>query len=74
MSGHERLDSSFREPERLDLFMARANAAYYAGPDPLGGFATAPDGSNRIFETRNIVAGNEMAHHALMKALADARA
>ena len=22
-------------PERLDHFMARANAAYYAGPDPL---------------------------------------
>ena len=29
--------------ERLDAFMARANAAYYAGPDPLGGFATAPE-------------------------------
>jgi SAM-dependent MidA family methyltransferase len=31
------------QPERLDAFMARANAAYYAGPDPLGGFATAPE-------------------------------
>ena len=29
--------------ERLDDFMARANAAYYAGPDPLAGFATAPE-------------------------------
>jgi SAM-dependent MidA family methyltransferase len=29
--------------ERLDAFMARANAAYYAGPDPLAGFATAPE-------------------------------
>ena len=28
-------------PERLDHFMARANAAYYAGPDPLAGFTTA---------------------------------
>jgi SAM-dependent MidA family methyltransferase len=27
----------------LDAFMARANAAYYAGPDPLAGFATAPE-------------------------------
>ena len=30
-------------PERLDHFMARANAAYYAGPDPLAGFTTAPE-------------------------------
>jgi len=29
--------------ERLDRFMARANAAYYAGPDPLAGFTTAPE-------------------------------
>ena len=29
-------------PERLDVFMARANASYYAGPDPLAGFTTAP--------------------------------
>ena len=29
--------------ERLDVFMARANAAYYARPDPLGGFTTAPE-------------------------------
>ena len=29
--------------ERLDAFMARANAAFYAGPDPLAGFATAPE-------------------------------
>jgi len=29
--------------ERLDAFMARANAAYYARPDPLGGFTTAPE-------------------------------
>lgn len=30
-------------PERLDRFMVRANAAYYAGPDPLGGFTTSPE-------------------------------
>jgi len=29
--------------ERLDAFMARANAAFYAGPDPLAGFATSPE-------------------------------
>lgn len=31
------------QPERLDAFMARANAAYYAGPDPLAGFTTSPE-------------------------------
>ncbi|MBV8703110.1 MAG: class I SAM-dependent methyltransferase, partial [Acetobacteraceae bacterium] len=30
-------------PERLDRFMARANAAYYAGRDPFADFATAPE-------------------------------
>ena len=29
--------------ERLDAYMARANAAFYAGCDPLAGFATAPE-------------------------------
>ena len=29
--------------ERLDAFMARANAAFYAGADPLAGFATSPE-------------------------------
>ncbi len=29
--------------ERLDRFMARANAAYYAGPNPLAGFTTSPE-------------------------------
>lgn len=29
--------------ERLDHFMSRANAAYYATPDPLAGFTTAPE-------------------------------
>ena len=29
--------------ERLDAFMARANAAFYAGGDPLAGFATSPE-------------------------------
>ncbi len=29
--------------ERLDAFMARANAAYYAGSDPLAGFTTSPE-------------------------------
>ncbi|WP_173576259.1 class I SAM-dependent methyltransferase [Acetobacter fallax] len=30
-------------PERLDAFMARANAAYYAGRDPFADFVTAPE-------------------------------
>ncbi len=30
-------------PERLDRFMARANAAYYAARDPFADFATAPE-------------------------------
>jgi myo-inositol-1(or 4)-monophosphatase len=37
-----------------------------------GGFATAFDGSNRIFETRNVVAGNEVAHATLKDLLAKA--
>jgi NADH dehydrogenase [ubiquinone] 1 alpha subcomplex assembly factor 7 len=31
------------KPERLDHFMARANAAYYAGRDPFADFTTAPE-------------------------------
>jgi len=31
------------EPERLDQFMARANAAYYARCDPFADFTTAPE-------------------------------
>jgi NADH dehydrogenase [ubiquinone] 1 alpha subcomplex assembly factor 7 len=31
------------EPERLDRFMARANAAYYATHDPFADFTTAPE-------------------------------
>ena len=30
-------------PERLDAYMARANAAYYAGRDPFADFTTAPE-------------------------------
>ena len=30
-------------PERLDAFMARANAAYYANNDPFADFTTAPE-------------------------------
>ena len=30
-------------PERLDVFMARANAAYYANHDPFADFTTAPE-------------------------------
>ncbi len=36
---HDGLD----EPERLDRFMARANAAYYAHRDPFADFTTAPE-------------------------------
>lgn len=37
-----------------------------------GGFASAIDGSDRIFETRAIIAGNEMAHAALRTAISSA--
>ncbi|HRE20865.1 MAG TPA: inositol monophosphatase family protein [Rhabdaerophilum sp.] len=37
-----------------------------------GGFVTAADGSDRIFETRGIIAGNEVAHAALLKAISAA--
>ena len=37
-----------------------------------GGFATAFDGSDKIFETRNVLAGNEMAHRALMEQISKA--
>ena len=37
-----------------------------------GGFASAIDGSDRIFETRGILAGNEMAHAALRTAISSA--
>ncbi len=36
--------------ERLDTFMARANAAFYAGPDPLSHFTTAPEISQAFGE------------------------
>ena len=77
--GAAALDLAFVAAGRLDGFWERNLSPWDMAAGILlvreaGGFATAPDGSNRIFETRNIVAGNEMAHHALMKALADARA
>ena len=34
---------SMTDPERLDHFMARANAAYYAQRDPFADFTTAPE-------------------------------
>ncbi|MCA0405898.1 MAG: inositol monophosphatase [Proteobacteria bacterium] len=37
-----------------------------------GGFATAFDGSDKIFETRNVLAGNETAHRVLREQLAKA--
>ena len=37
-------------PERLDRFMARANAAYYAGHDPFADFTTAPEISQAFGE------------------------
>ena len=36
--------------ERLDAFMARANAAFYAQPDPLAHFTTAPEISQAFGE------------------------
>jgi len=36
--------------ERLDAFMARSNAAFYAGPDPLAHFTTAPEISQAFGE------------------------
>ena len=35
--------ASSHEPERLDHFMARANAAYYSRQDPFADFTTAPE-------------------------------
>lgn len=37
-----------------------------------GGFASAFDGSDKVFESKTIVAGNEMAHRVLMEQLAKA--
>jgi NADH dehydrogenase [ubiquinone] 1 alpha subcomplex assembly factor 7 len=37
-------------PERLDVFMARANATYYARNDPFADFATAPEISQAFGE------------------------
>ena len=37
------LDGAASAPERLDRFMARANAAYYAERDPFADFTTAPE-------------------------------
>lgn len=39
-----------------------------------GGFASAADGSARIFESRSIVAGNEMAHQAILTAFGAGKA
>ena len=36
--------------ERLDAFMARANAAYYANHDPFADFTTAPEISQAFGE------------------------
>ncbi len=36
-------DAGIAAPERLDRFMARANAAYYARRDPFADFTTAPE-------------------------------
>ncbi|QHC34761.1 class I SAM-dependent methyltransferase [Komagataeibacter xylinus] len=38
------------QPERLDHFMARANAAYYAGRDPFADFITSPEISQMFGE------------------------
>jgi NADH dehydrogenase [ubiquinone] 1 alpha subcomplex assembly factor 7 len=40
--------------ERLDLFMARANAAYYAARDPFADFATSPEISQAFGEILGI--------------------
>ena len=37
-----------------------------------GGYATAPDGSAKIFEGRCVIAGNEVAHQTLLKVIAGA--
>lgn len=77
--GAAALDLAFVAAGRLEGYWERNLSAWDMAAGIIlvreaGGFASAPDGSNRMFETRDIVAGNEMAHHALRKALADAKA
>ena len=43
--------------ERLDAFMARANAAYYAERDPFADFTTAPEISQVFGELLGLWAG-----------------
>ena len=47
--------------ERLDAFMARANAAYYATHDPFADFTTAPEISQVFGEIARPVGGGDLA-------------
>jgi SAM-dependent MidA family methyltransferase len=51
-----------REKERLDHFMARANAAYYAQRDPFADFTTAPEISQLFGELLGAWAATVWAH------------
>ena len=46
--------------ERLDAFMARANAAYYATHDPFADFTTAPEISQVFGEMLGPVGGGDV--------------
>ena len=50
-----------RPVERLDAFMARANAAYYATRDPFADFTTAPEISQVFGELLGAVGGGDVA-------------
>lgn len=77
--GSAALDLAFVAAGRMEGFWERNLSPWDIGAGILlvreaGGFVTAPDGSNRMFETRNVVAGNEVAHQTLLKLLAQATA
>jgi myo-inositol-1(or 4)-monophosphatase len=75
--GAAALDLAFVASGRLEGFWERNlspwdMAAGIVLVREAGGFASAADGTDRIFETRAIVVGNEIAHRTLLKAIAEA--
>lgn len=75
--GSAALDLAFVAAGRMEGFWERNLSPWDIAAGVIlvreaGGFATAIDGSNAIFASRSIVAGNESAHGALLKLLAQA--
>ncbi len=76
--GAAALDLAFVAAGRLDGFWEHNLSPWDTAAGILlvreaGGFVSAVDGSTRIFESRSIVAGNEMAHAGLVRSLAQAK-